>query len=163
MGVFSALFSKNKRKWLSALEGQDKRMSYIIVEFFIKDNLSFELYIENQNALELIKRGHSLELHSKMNDVSFEKQQIPKPTKTFANTFFNISDIPLRMYEDSWFYAGYPDVAHWISQNAEKFDRIIGTPSNDLLSSNGEPTLKFYRYIIDKFKSEQGKLELAVS
>lgn len=163
MGVFSAFFNKNKRKWLSALEGQDKRMSYIIVEFLMKDNLSFDLYIENQNTLELIKSGQTLEFLSKVNDVSIERQEIPKPTKTFAKTFVNISDLPLRVYEDSWFYVGYPDVAQWISENTEKFDRIIGTPSNDLLSSEGEPTLKFYRYIIDKFKSEQGKLELAVS
>lgn len=159
MGLFDA-FNANKRKWMNiqANPDIDDQLKVIIMDFFIPDNILFEMYIENQRANETTEGWNGgLEMWEATNRLSTNPEPPIRCSKTFKQHFSNDrlnrgSQIP------DWFYIGYPDVANWFHKNLAKFETEMESREDELFEED-EIRPIFFREVIERFKTANGKLE----
>lgn len=153
MNLFSTFLSKNKRNWLMYMtdnvESYDIKMHLIIKEFFIFDNISYEKYIINSSWD--FKR---FSIYSDENDVL-------KCTYTFKKYFSQDLDRKLSNKDigiNSWFYYGYPDVAHWIEESLD-VEQALKIDKNCFIEEKDRKVLIFFRNCVNEFKRTHKKLE----
>lgn len=159
MGLFD-VFNANKRKWLNVQSKQlpDSNFQAIIRDFLIPDDILIELFFENQRANNTTLDWHgSLEMWEGSNKISMNPEPPINCTKTFRQHFANDrlnrgGQIP------DWFYIAYPDVAHWFHKNITKFETEMESREDELFGEDGINPI-FFRELINRFKTANGKLE----
>ena len=159
MGLFD-VFNANKKKWMIILESSDfdSQLKVIIRDFFIRDNIIVEIYLENQKANETTKFGNGgLENWEDANNISMNSEPPILCSKTFKQHFSN-NRLNRGLQTPDWFYIAYPDVAHWFQQNLAKFGNEMESKKAEFFDLNGVRPV-FFREIIERFKTENGKLE----
>ena len=118
MGLFD-VFNANKKKWMIILESSDfdSQLKVIIRDFFIRDNIIVEIYLENQKANETTKFGNGgLENWEDANNISMNSEPPILCSKTFKQHFSN-NRLNRGLQTPDWFYIAYPDVAHWLCKH----------------------------------------------
>jgi hypothetical protein len=164
MGLFNSLFNENKKQWLNILN--DERLPvYLhnaIKDFFIPDNLDFEMYVQNQEANSII-RNHNMSLDDWENinklSVYDEGKKPIKCSPTFRKHFSGYSfDRPMGIPD--WFIIAYPDVAYWLSQNNSEIEQMFGDMMENFIE-DGKLSNQFYRLTVNFYKEKISKLELA--
>ena len=95
----------------------EEEKGYIIKNFFIKDNISFEKYRQNskweENILSLYQNSKDLLLCT------------PTYRKYFSDSLerkLNNEDLG---HSNNWFYLAYPDVAKWAEENYEEIKHSL--------------------------------------
>lgn len=159
MGLFDA-FNANKRKWINVQSkpNLDPEFKMIIKEFLIPDDILIELFFENQRANETTKGWQGgLEMWESSNSISINPEPPIKCTKTFREHFSN-DTLNRGGQMPDWFYIAYPDVAHWFHKNITKFETEMESREDELFGEDGIRPI-FFRELIDRFKSANGKLE----
>ncbi|WP_157977028.1 hypothetical protein [Taibaiella helva] len=148
MGLFSTLFNRNKRQWMIQWgEESSAYMKRVIDGFFIKDNIDFELYMENNranNKLMSLWRPHSGYEH----DSDLESIIPIRPSPTFKK-YFSEEDFRAPGNPD-WFYIGYPDVVKWIQKNINHFSHW--EKRFEQYEFGESIPLAFFREVIDEYK-----------
>ena len=161
--MFGALFNKNKRKWFNQLADDEltQEVKFVIVNFLIKDNISFEQYIDNQKANNVILNLGSLEFYDMANSLSVEKNQSNNlnPSPSFKKYFSDNFDRPLGLSD--WFIIGYPDVAGYFTDNLNNMEAELNARQHEFSDADGRPNFKCYRYLIDRYKARHS-LELKI-
>jgi hypothetical protein len=155
MGFFKMIFGENRSKW-AAIKKKTTLDFKIVTGFFMVDNISFEQFIENWRAFEKICNSDSDEI-----TFTFSDENDPSPSKTFAENYKSVKDLPLYHYNNPWFFVGYPDVCVWISKDITEIDNLIEANSYKFFDGY-LPNLSFYRFVIDMYVRKYGKLELSV-
>jgi hypothetical protein len=161
MGFFK-VFSVNGKKWYSVLGDKDvpEEFKKIVYQFFLKDNIDFDKYVENQKANSLIgflglkawETANSLSIYDEVRD---EKINC---TKTFREHFAD-DRLNRALGIPDWFYIAYPDVALWLGKNLSLFERELELREKEFIIDD-KPNLKVFRFFIDKYFLSTGeKLE----
>jgi hypothetical protein len=159
MGLFDA-FNANKRKWMNIQSNPDldTELKGVIRDFFIPDNIIVEMYLENQRANETTEGWNGgLEMWEATNRLSTNPVQPIQCSKTFKQHFSN-DRLNRGALMPSWFYIAYPDVAHWFHKNLAKFETEMESREDELFGEDGIRPV-FFREIIERFKTANGKLE----
>lgn len=159
MGLFDA-FNANKRKWMSiqANPNLDSELKAIIRDFFIPDNIIVEKYLENQRANKTTEgRNGGLEMWEAANHISTNPEPPIRCSKTFKQ-HFSSGRLNRGAEMPDWFYIAYPDVAHWFHKNLTKFETEMESREDELFGEDGIRPV-FFREIIERFKTANGKLE----
>ncbi len=132
------LSNSNKRKWIEVTNRYDIDKDYkqIIDEFFIPDNISFDMYHLNTRAEKKTMR---------------QLEQVVPCTYSFRKYIIDENYIDKNKYPE-WFISAYPDVAVWHSKNS------LG--SNSRRSFKSKESKSELRKMVNHFVNEFGKLEL---
>jgi hypothetical protein len=154
MGFFKYFFGENKTKWASMKKNTMLDFK-IVTGFLMVDNISYEQYMENWRAYKNI-------CETDFFDISFDiDEENIKPSKTFKENYKSVWDLPIYHSDYRWFYIGYPDVSIWLSNNYKTIENLIQANESKFFI-NDVPTLNFFRFVIDMYVREYGKLELSV-
>jgi hypothetical protein len=100
---------KNKNQWISQLNNPEKKeLGQVIVDFFMKDNISFMKYHENERSDIIISNFGDFDSYVSAVSLSVreDKPKLPNPTPTFKKEFLTW-DRPMGLH--SWFLVAYPD------------------------------------------------------
>jgi len=161
-GINLDLFDSNERKWRSFLSIPNIPIEFklIIEEFFIKDEIDFTKYLENDKANDIINEFGSLESWQTTKSLSLYDDiahQVIKCSPTFLKYYTDdsnrISIIP------DWFYIAYPDVAFWIIDKLDDLVNEISQREHEFVGENDQPNLFFFRTMIEKYKFQGYLLE----
>lgn len=143
----------NKIKWEAVLGDPETSDSLkgIITEFFMRDDLDFDKCIENQKANSTVDSFSGLEFWEKLNSISIEQSKKINCTKTFREHFSN-NRLNRGLSVPDWFYIGYPDVAKWMEESGDDFDRELSAREDEFMDGD-KISLKLFRFLIDRYKS----------
>jgi hypothetical protein len=160
MGIFD-IFNENKRKWL-VIQGQPgipQDFKNVIRDFLLKDNILLEKYCENEranNTIDGLTRG--LTRWEMLNRISSNPEPPIKCTPTFREHFSEERLLSRGQQTPDWFFIAYPDVAYWLQENLESIEKILENRMEEFITPSGVNP-KFFRLLIDSYKSKHGKLE----
>jgi hypothetical protein len=157
------LLDKNENKyfWTELINEEDvaEYFKNIILNFFIEDDISIEMYNENQKANEIVQSMGNLETFEMARDLSAQESNITlNPSPSFRK-HFSTFDRPLL---PDWFIIGYPDVAKYVGDNSKMFDKFVEQRKDEYFDENNKPNNELFRYLIDFYKQKVNKLELAI-
>jgi len=145
--------------WDMILEDEevDFQFKHVIVNFFKKDKIDLNKYLENQRANEICLNHGSLSFWEKNLDYLSSEDNSVNCTPTFREHFAEDS-LKRSPHVPIWFYIAYPDVEVWFHKRRSQFNRIVMEREDEFVRDN-KLTLNFYRFIIDEFIEINGFLE----
>ncbi len=154
----------NKRKW-QAIASESEITPYlkmVVEDFYIRDRINYETYLENQRANETTKElGSGLNIWEKSNQLKMMPEQpincSPSFRKHYSEDRFNRGNLV-----PTWFYIAYPDIAFWFHDNLNLFENEIETREAELFDEEGKMRPLFFREVIEKYKNLKGKIECAL-
>lgn len=159
----SKIRSENRSKWQDVISEPNVTPEYkfIFKEFLMKDDIAFETFAHNFKAGEIVQEFLSVEIWEGINNLGSDS---PQPSLKMSKTFkehFASNKLNRAMGIPDWFYAAYPDVVVWLQENMATMEAELAEYESIFISDDG-PTANFFRYIVDKFKVENGKLECSI-
>lgn len=151
----------SKDMWLTVLihPNTPNELKAVIQKFLIPDNIDIDKFSQNEQANEAVNEFHSLETFEMIGISSVNKSPV-KCTASFRHEYVQ-NRLNRALGMPDWIYIAYPDVVIWLQQNMKRLEVEFAEREDELFKEDG-PTDFFYRLIIDRYKSERGKLECAV-
>lgn len=143
----NANIENNRKKWFFAIDSNDVYNNFqeVIKEFFIKDDISFEKYHQNQSANNIFK--------------------CESATPTFKEYYAGLT-MSRGHFMPSWYYFAYPDVDRWYGDNIDTdiFKKHFNNDNfeDKYVEVDKTLSLKFFRIVINEFKLRHNKLECSV-
>ena len=156
----------NRQKWSSYID--EKKLSsedkYIVINFLIKDDILIENYRENNFVNNLFYIHSNLETWEDAQCVSADenvRSSKIKCTPTFRKHFAN-SRLNRSMIIPDWFYIAYPDVAVWLNNNLDNYEREILKYEKEF-EKKSEIRFQLFRFFINEYKKNtQNTLECVI-
>jgi predicted ATP-binding protein involved in virulence len=158
--AFLDVFNPNRKKWKMAIARLSSKPYWqnIIKEFLIKDNISYEKYNGNYLTNKIVLE-YGMETWRMMNEASMEPKPEPSCTKSFEKYFMG-GQLDRALAIPDWFYVAYPDVANWLENNIEELEKELSDKVGEI--SNDRDKMRFFRFLIQRYKNTVGELECAV-